>query len=95
MVGDPEDPAMWGKLPNQFQKRTSASKLELRRIIFSLRLKNFESVHKHIKAMTEIFDDLSVIEDRISEQDRVVHLLSSLQDSYNMLVTALKGTGRC
>ena len=32
LVGDPEDPAaVWGKLANQFQKRTWANKLELRR----------------------------------------------------------------
>ena len=44
LVGDPEDPAaVWGKLANQFQKRTWANKLELWRNLFSLRLKNGES----------------------------------------------------
>ena len=82
LVGDPEDPAaVWGKLANQFQKRTWANKLELRRNLFSLRLKNGESVQEHIKAMTEIFDGLSVIGDPISEEDRAVHLLASLPDS--------------
>ena len=91
LVGDPEDPAaVWGKLANQFQKRTWANKLELRCNLFSLRLKNGESVQEHIKAMTEIFDGLSVIGDPISEEDRVVHLLASLPDLYNMLVTALE-----
>ena len=91
LVGDPEDlAAVWGKLANQFQQRTWANKLELRRNLFSLRLKNGKSVQEHIKAMTEIFDGLSVIGDPISEEDRVVHLLASLPDSYNMLVTALE-----
>ena len=81
LVGDPEDPAaVWGKLANQFQKRTWANKLELRRNLFSLRLKNGESVQEHRKAMTEIFDGLSVIGDPISEEDRAVHLLASLPD---------------
>ena len=40
--------------------------------------------------MTEIFNELSVIGDPISEEDRVVYLLASLPDSYNTLVTALK-----
>ena len=40
--------------------------------------------------MTEIFDGLSVIGDPISEEDRVVHLLASLPETYNMLVTALE-----
>ena len=89
LIGDPEDPTtLWEKLANQFQKRMWANKLELRRNLFSLRLKNGESVQEHVKAMTEILEGLSVIGDPISEEDRVVHLLASLADSYNMLVTA-------
>ena len=40
--------------------------------------------------MTEIFDALSVVGDPVSEDDRVVHLLASLHESFNMLVTALE-----
>ena len=79
LLGDPEDPVMvWKKLSDQFQKKTWANKLELRRKLYSLRLKDGESVQKHIKAMTEIFDGLSVIGDPVEEEDRVVHLLASL-----------------
>ena len=74
LVGDPEDPAtVRGKLENQFQKRTWAKKQELRCIRFALQLKNSESMQEHVKAVTEILDDLSLIEDPISKQDRVVH----------------------
>lgn len=40
--------------------------------------------------MLEIFDELAFIGDDISEEDRVVHLLASLPDSYNVLVIALE-----
>ena len=40
--------------------------------------------------MTEIFNELSVIGVEMSEEDRVVHLLASLPDSYSTLVTALE-----
>ena len=40
--------------------------------------------------MTELFEVLAVIGDPVTEEDRAVHLLASLPDSYNMLVTALK-----
>ena len=40
--------------------------------------------------MTEIFEALAVIGDAISEEDRVVHLLASLPESFNVLVTALE-----
>ena len=38
----------------------------------------------------EIFDSLAVIGDAVNEEDRVVHLLASLPESFNMLVTALE-----
>ena len=42
--------------------------------------------------MTETFDELSVIGDSFNEEDRVAHLLASLPDSYDMLVTALEAS---
>ena len=47
-------------------------------------------MNEHIKSMSEIFQELAVISDAISEEDKVVHLLASLPDSYNVLVTALE-----
>ena len=51
IIGDnPEDPiAVWEKLAGQFQKKTWANKLELRRKLYSLRLKDGDSVQEHIK----------------------------------------------
>ena len=40
--------------------------------------------------MIEIFEALAVIGDPVSEEDHVVHLLASLPESFNMLVTALE-----
>ena len=45
---------------------------------------------RHIKAMTELFDALSVVGDPVSEEDRVVFLLASLPKSYDILVTVLE-----
>ena len=42
--------------------------------------------------MTETFDELSVIGDSLNVEDRVVHLLASLPESYDMLVTALEAS---
>ena len=91
LLGDPEDPVtVWKKLSDQFQKKTWANKLELRRRLYSLRLKEGDSVQEHIRRMTEVFEELAVIGDLVKEEDRVVHLLASLPESYNMLVTALE-----
>ena len=42
--------------------------------------------------MTEIFDSLSVVGNPVPEEDRIVHLLPSLPDSCNVLVTALEAS---
>ena len=91
LIGDPEDlVVVLKKLMDQFQKKTWANKLELQRKLFSLRLADDGSMQEHIKAMTELLDELSVIDEPVKEEDRVVHLLASLPDSYNVLVTALE-----
>ena len=49
-------------------------------------------MQEHIKAMTEIFYSLSVVGDAVSEEDRVVYLLASLPDPYNVLAMALEAS---
>lgn len=91
IIGDPVDPTIvWKKLADQFQKKTWANKLALRRRLFSLRLKEGNPVQNHIKTLMEIFEELCVIGDTIEEEDKVIYLLASLPDSFNMLVTELK-----
>ena len=45
---------------------------------------------EHINSMTEIFRELAVVAEPVWEEDHVVHLLASLPDSYDMLVTAME-----
>lgn len=91
MLGDPEDPVIvWKQLSEQFQKKTWANKLSLRRKLNNLRLQDEDSVKDHVKSMTEIFNELAVIGAPIEEEDKVVTLLASLPDKFNMLVTALE-----
>ena len=40
--------------------------------------------------MTEIFDELAMIGDPVAKEDRVVHLLASLPESFETLVTVLE-----
>uniref|UniRef100_A0A1X7V236 CCHC-type domain-containing protein n=1 Tax=Amphimedon queenslandica TaxID=400682 RepID=A0A1X7V236_AMPQE len=99
LLGEPDSPVtVWEKLASEFQKMTWANKLTLWKKLYSFRLKEGDSfrlkegdsIHDHIKAMTEIFNELSVIGAEMTEEDRVVHLLASLPDSYSTLVTALE-----
>ena len=91
LLPDPVCPvAVWKKLADQFQKKSWANKLALRRKLHSLKLKDKGSVQQHIKSLMEVFEELSIIGDVVDEEDRVVHLLASLPNSYDMLVTALE-----
>ena len=91
LLGDPTDPAaVWDKLSSQFQRKTWANRLALRRRLHSLKLKEGQSVQEHVKNMTEIFNELAIIGDNISDEDRVVYLLASLPESFDVLVTALE-----
>ena len=90
LLGNPDDPvAVWRKLEEQFQK-SWVNRLNLRRKLHSLRLKDGQSVQEHVKTMLETFNELSIVGDAITDEDRVVYLLASLPESFNTLVTALE-----
>ena len=65
----------------------------MRRKLFSLKLKKGGSASEHIKYMAEIFGELSVMGDAVNEEDSV-HLLASLPEPLNVLVTVLEGYNR-
>ena len=91
LLEDPQDPVIvWKKLCDQFQRKSWANRLNLRRKLYGLKLKENEPIQGHIKAMVEIFEELAVIGEAIDEEDRAVHLLASLPENYQMLVTALE-----
>ena len=94
MIGpDPVDPvAVWKALSDQFQRKTWANKLDLKRKLFSMRLGEGSSMQDHLKAMTEVCDELSAIGEPVNDEDRVVYILASLPESYNVLVTALEAS---
>ena len=48
-------------------------------------------MQKHVKMLTKIFDELSIIGDPLDEENQVAHLLASLSESY-MVVTALEAS---
>lgn len=91
LLGDPNDPVtVWKTLSNQFQRKTWANKLVLRRKLHSMKLTAGNSVQEHVKCMTEVFNELAVVGVNLDEEDKVIYLLASLPESYNTLVTALE-----
>ena len=58
--------------------------------MYSLVLKEGNSVQEHIRRLLEIFEELAVVANPIEEEQQVVNLLASLPESYSILVTALE-----
>ena len=95
LLDDPVCPVVvWKKLADQFERKSWCNKLELRRKLYNLKLKQGCSVQSHIREITEIFNSLAVIGDVLTPEDKVVHLLASLPESYNMLVTAFEANSK-
>ena len=91
LIGEPTSPiTVWEQLESQFQKKTWANKLRLRKKLYSLRLCEGDSVQDHVRRITEVFNALSAVGDNQAEEDKVVHLLASLPESFGVLVTALE-----
>ena len=91
LIGNPVDPkVVWQKLAGQFQKKTWANKLCLRKRLFTMKLSDAGTVREYIKGMTETFDELSAIGDPTTDEDKVVYLLAGLPENYDVLVTALE-----
>ena len=44
----------------------------------------------HIKTKLQTFNELSIVGDAITDEDRVIYRLASLPESFDMLVTALE-----
>ena len=73
IIGNPEDPVVvWKKIANQYEKRTWARRLDLRRKLHSMKFKEGIFTQAQVKEMTELFDLLSVAAETVSEEDRVV-----------------------
>ena len=89
-IDDPKE--AWKKLNDQFCKKTWANKLELRKKLHTLKLKEGDSVQEHIRQMTELFRGLAEMDSPLTEEDKVVYLLASLPESFGVLVTALEAS---
>ena len=88
---DPDDPKeVWEKLMNQFQRESWSNKLNIRRKLYDMKPAKGEPIQNHVKKVTELFDELAVIGYPAEEEERVVHLLASLPEPFDMMVTALE-----
>ena len=63
LIDNEDDPCkVWETLEGQFQRKTWANKLQLRKKLITLMLKEGGSVNDHIKEITQTFESLSIMD---------------------------------
>ena len=84
---------VWDTLKAQYERKTLANKLFLRRQFFTTKVTEGQSVQAHLKAMKEIIDKFGAVGAAVTDEEKVVALFISLPPSYETLVTALEAQG--
>ena len=80
----------WDSLAKYFKQKRLLRKIELRRKLYSAKLEKNGDMVEHINAVKTIAEHLEAIGDPIAKHDLVVILISSLNDEFNSLITALE-----
>lgn len=80
----------WKKLKDYHEKASLSNKVRLMRQICTLKLSEGGDAEVHVSSMTELFEKLAALGEKLSENWVVAMLLSSLPQSYDTLITALE-----
>ena len=81
----------WDILANHFEEKTLSKKIMYRRQLYNEKVSDDKSdMIQHINKIKTIAENLEALDDRVSEKDLVMILLSSLPSSYNNLITTLE-----
>ena len=81
---------MWIALKNYHQKSTLSNKVNLLKKICALKLSENGDMENHIAEMEDLVYQLTSLGEELAEHLIVAFYLSSLPDSYNILITALE-----
>lgn len=81
----------WDSLKKYHQKSTLSSKVRLLRKICKSELKKDGDLEAHLQEMFEAFDELVQMGSQLDDNTLVYLLLSSLNEDYDAIITALEG----
>eukprot|EP00253_Pinus_taeda_P021253 PITA_21253 len=81
--------ALWDKLGTLYQSKSLVNKLFPRKKLYKLRMKDGDSMTKHLNAFNTMVSQLESVDIKISDEDKCMSSLFSLPDSWDSLVIAI------
>ena len=84
--------ALWKKLEDMYQAKTARNKALLMRRLVNLKLQSGTSVAEHTSEFQSLVNQLSAVELQLGDEEQALLLLSSLLDSWEMLVVSLSNS---
>ena len=82
VFGEPTAKNLWDKLGTLYQSKSLVNKLFLQKKLYDLRIKDVDSVKKHLNAFNTVVSQLSSVDIKISYEDKSISLLCSLPGQY-------------
>ena len=77
-------------LENVFERKSTFNKLHLRRKLLTLKCSNSEKLQDHFLKFDTIINDIESAASKMEESDKVCHLLLTMPECYENVVTAMK-----
>lgn len=90
VMDKPNPKAAWKAMCDAFERKGVSNRMFLRRKLSSLKMKENESLEKHLLEFDKILRSLKAVGAKMEEEDIICQLFLSLPKSYDSVVTALE-----
>ena len=77
------------KIRTLYMKKSISDKLYLKKQLYGLRMNEETTVFEHLNFFNKVISELLPVDVKIDEKDKALILLSSLPESYNLIVTTM------
>jgi hypothetical protein len=90
LIGEPTAAKAWKKLEENFEKKSNARVIQLRKKLTSMKLMEKQAIAEYLGEIRGIKVDLEAAGQTISDMELAVHALDGLPEEYATLVEILK-----